>query len=166
MNSKKVCLVCNHENPPDAAKCGQCGAPLRVASTLLFRDKSQGDAMGEYQAYDVEVEPGMIAMQFVGKDQPVFVTVEDAITLGRVIPGEPAPTVDLTAYRAGLLGVSRHHAVIYSSQEGYLIEDLGSANGTWVNENELAPHVPHNLRNRDRIRLGELIFFIFFVDHF
>lgn len=69
MSSKKVCLVCNHENPPDVAKCDHCGAPLKVASTLLFRDKSQGDTMAAYQAYDVEVEPGMIAMQFVGKDQ-------------------------------------------------------------------------------------------------
>jgi hypothetical protein len=164
MSATKVCLVCDHENPSDAAKCAGCGAPLKVSSTLLFRDKSQGDTVGAYQAYDVDVEPGMIALQFVGKDHPLLIRIEDAITLGRLIPGEPAPTVDLTSYRAGLLGVSRHHAVIYPSQEGYLIEDLDSANGTWVNERELTPRVPYDLRNRDQVRLGELIFFIFFAD--
>jgi pSer/pThr/pTyr-binding forkhead associated (FHA) protein len=162
MSTGKICLVCKHENPPDAAKCIHCGAPLRVAETLLFRSQSQSDVIETYKVQDITVEPGAIALQFVGKGQPLFVRVEDEVTLGRVVPGEPAPTIDLTDYRAGLLGVSRHHAVIYASQAGYVIEDLNSANGTWVNENRLTPHVPYDLHDRDQVRLGELIFFVFF----
>jgi hypothetical protein len=165
MSSTRICLVCGQENPPDATKCVNCGAPLKVADTLLFRDRSQGDIFEAYRDLDFELEPGTIALQFVGRPQPLLVRVKDEATLGRLIPGEPAPAVDLTGYRAGLLGVSRHHAVIYASQSGYVIEDLESANGTWLNENELTPHVPYDLHNRDQVRLGDLVFFVFFAAH-
>ena len=49
------------------------------------------------------------------------------------------------------LGVSSRHARIYSGSEGYVIEDLKSRNGTWVNSArvEVAP-----LSDGDLLRLG------------
>lgn len=49
------------------------------------------------------------------------------------------------------LGISSHHARIYGGAEGYVIEDLKSRNGTWVNSArvEMAP-----LNDGDLLRLG------------
>jgi len=53
------------------------------------------------------------------------------------------------------LKASRHHARIRrdATQEAYVLTDLGSANGTWVNEVRLA--APHSLSHGDRITIGD-----------
>jgi len=53
---------------------------------------------------------------------------------------------------------SSHHAEIRSTVDGYTITDLGSTNGTFVNEQQLAPHTPRALNNADIIRIGDTRF--------
>ncbi len=48
--------------------------------------------------------------------------------------------------------VSRHHAALSFTGAGYVITDLGSANGTWVNGQRIAQPTP--LRPGDNIRVG------------
>ncbi|MBI2820033.1 MAG: FHA domain-containing protein, partial [Acidobacteria bacterium] len=49
-------------------------------------------------------------------------------------------------------GVSRNHAKIVCNPKGYILVDLNSTNGTYVNESQVKEHL---LRDGDRIRLGE-----------
>ncbi|MDA1347495.1 MAG: response regulator [Chloroflexi bacterium] len=49
--------------------------------------------------------------------------------------------------------VSRRHALIIHTAAGYVIRDLGSANGTWVNGIRVE-HEDHPLNDGDGIRLG------------
>jgi hypothetical protein len=116
----------------------------------------------EYDLEHVDLDPGMMALYFVGKSQPLLVPVEDGVILGRFSPEAPLPVVDLTDYSAGLLGVSRQHASITPSDEGYVIEDLDSSNGTFVNETLVPAHTPRLLRSHDQVRLGGLILFVRF----
>ena len=52
----------------------------------------------------------------------------------------------------GDLGISGHHARIYRGPEAYIVEDLKSRNGTWLN----GVRVYHSsLTNGDTLRLGE-----------
>jgi predicted component of type VI protein secretion system len=48
--------------------------------------------------------------------------------------------------------VSRHHAQICLAGERYVLEDLGSKNGTFVNGQEL--HEPHPLQDGDEIQIA------------
>lgn len=64
------------------------------------------------------------------------------------------PNVDLTKYGAHRLGVSRRHATINRTESGLHILDLGSANGTFLNEIKLPPHQAHLIRNGDAVRIG------------
>ncbi len=51
--------------------------------------------------------------------------------------------------------VSRNHARIYQVGEEYIIEDLGSTNGTYVNDQKVTKVL---LRDGDIIKIGEVIF--------
>lgn len=53
--------------------------------------------------------------------------------------------------------VSRHHARIQRTGGGWLVEDLGSTNGSFVNDERLIPHVPHPLRTGDLLNLAGVI---------
>jgi len=52
--------------------------------------------------------------------------------------------------------VSRHHAWIKLEGEEYLVFDIGSANGTFVNDEKIEE--PHRLENGDVIRFGDAEF--------
>ncbi len=54
--------------------------------------------------------------------------------------------------------VSSHHAEIRPEGQGYDIVDLGSSNGTFVNEQRLVPNVPRLLYTGDQLRVGDTTF--------
>jgi serine/threonine protein kinase len=68
------------------------------------------------------------------------------------------PEIDLTLPPGGPLtdtGVSREHAKLVARPDGsWAIIDLGTENGTLVNEREIQANVPTRLRNGDRINQG------------
>ncbi|HEY9633177.1 MAG TPA: FHA domain-containing protein [Coleofasciculaceae cyanobacterium] len=51
--------------------------------------------------------------------------------------------------------VSRVHATIYIEGNTYFIEDLGSVNGTYLNQNSLIPRTRYSINIGDRIDLGK-----------
>ena len=53
---------------------------------------------------------------------------------------------------------SGHHAEIRAEGQGYSITDLGSTNGTFVNEQRLTANVPRSLNAGDVIRIGDTKF--------
>src|SRR5215211_1447975 len=57
-----------------------------------------------------------------------------------------------TDFHVDLHSVSRKHACISKTDEGYLLEDLNSSNGTFINEVRLSK--PGILSNGDNIALG------------
>jgi diguanylate cyclase (GGDEF)-like protein len=59
--------------------------------------------------------------------------------------------------------VSRQHAAISSNVAGFEIEDLGSSNGTFVNDTKVAGKVL--LKDGDMIRLGTILFRFFATDN-
>jgi pSer/pThr/pTyr-binding forkhead associated (FHA) protein len=50
--------------------------------------------------------------------------------------------------------VSRHHAQISYTNGLYLLRDLNSMNGTYVNDIRIDPNQPHMLRAEDLVRIG------------
>ena len=53
------------------------------------------------------------------------------------------------------LGVSRLHAELIKLSDTYGIKDLGSKNGTYINDERLTPHSINELQNNDEIRIGK-----------
>jgi pSer/pThr/pTyr-binding forkhead associated (FHA) protein len=75
--------------------------------------------------------------------------------------GTFAPDIDLADEGGAQKGVSRQHARIYYRENQVYIQDLGSSNGTYVNQRQLKAKQSHRLHDRDTIWLGHmrLIFF-------
>lgn len=71
---------------------------------------------------------------------------------------EGVSTVGRTAGNAIVLDsvqISRHHAQIQLTPTGATIEDIGSTNGTWVNDQRLVGS--HALTSGDRIRFADFV---------
>lgn len=82
--------------------------------------------------------------------QPTFVLLLNGLEVSR----HPLTSAELTIGRSkqcdiviSLLGLSRRHARIWPADEGVLVEDLGSQNGTWVNNVRI--NGPHVLKHGD-----------------
>lgn len=79
-----------------------------------------------------------------------YVLDHSEMTVGR------APTVDIVINEQS---VSRSHAQCVQAGEEVVIVDLGSSNGTYVNDKKIAGR--QNLRDGDIIRLGNIVFKFF-----
>ena len=80
----------------------------------------------------------------VGVTQPFS---EERITIGRRAENQLILDGD---------NISRQHVSIERRGEGYFVRDLGSANGTYLNDQRLvAPALEAQLRDNDRLRVGD-----------
>ncbi len=66
--------------------------------------------------------------------------------------------IDLTSEDGQTHGVSRRHARIRFVNDRFLLEDLESLNGTFLNHRKLVPFVPDVLHDGDEVRFGSLTF--------
>lgn len=159
-----MCSKCSHINAADATQCAQCGADL-ISTIPVPSPTSEPPPRTTLPVPDLgQTKPQKKAVVFAiaGYNEPVFLRRRDEIILGRHVQSDSPPTLDLTQFNGHLLGVSRRHAAIRFSDDDCTVEDLGSANGTWVNENTLPPGERRSLNAGDQIRLGNLIMFVYF----
>ena len=129
----RVCMVCGATNQTKAHFCGRCGASLA------------GRPPGRLQVLGPN---GVLWERRI---------LENPFNIGRrSLSRQIFPHLDLT-YNDPAAYVSRQHARIISDAGGYFVEDLGSANGTFLNDRRLPGGVPTRLRNGDKVRIGKVL---------
>lgn len=84
-----------------------------------------------------------ILLKFKGSEIKTIETDKAEITIGR----NPANDIHIDN-----LGVSKQHAKIVKQDGGYVVEDLNSTNGTFINDKRVARAV---LNNNDEIHIGK-----------
>ena len=57
------------------------------------------------------------------------------------------------------VGISRYHMKIDRDGDEFTISDLNSTNGTFINGERLAPHLPHKIKRGDELKIGRCIFY-------
>lgn len=144
--------------------CGFCGQ--RIVATDLFCAFCGSKQPLAQQGVNAEIysRSSATARLFVeGTGElstPTFSLIKDENLVGRRDPmSNIFPEVDLSKYDPQTK-ISRRHARIWRNGMTFLVEDLGSSNGTIVelSTNEalrLTPHKPHPLANGDKIRVGD-----------
>lgn len=94
-------------------------------------------------------QTGMVAfLRREGNGQPLWIE-NGSIVLGR------AP--DIKGSIASDRKVSRQHAELLCHGTRWYIKDLGSVNGTFVNEHRLSEETEHPLHSMDKVRLGDTV---------
>lgn len=157
MSGYVFCNHCGHRNPPDSNFCSSCGSPLDVLDdrtiTLTAVDPLQ-DAPGT--ADDIAVPVGEIAkgtgvliVRSGAQAGSRFALDGDITRLGRH-PDSEISLDDIT--------VSRRHAEVQRTAEGYVVADSGSLNGTYVNQERVERALLHH---GDEVQIGKfrLVFF-------
>ncbi|MBN2305597.1 MAG: FHA domain-containing protein [Anaerolineae bacterium] len=152
-----ACPHCGKPNNPSEPYCYSCGE-------LLFSPPVNTRQLTDAQAAHIEDEayfgPGSVLfMQVRGHDRMVEVKINGRqVVIGRSSPNSAMlPDVDLAAFEAAALGVSRMHAELKREQNTLLLSDLGSANHTHINGQRLHAHEVRVLNNGDVIEFGRLM---------
>ncbi len=151
------CNQCGHRNPPDSSFCSSCGSPLDLADdrtiTLTTVDPLQ-DAPGPdddvvVPVGELPVELGVLIVRAGAQAGARFALEEELTRLGRH-PDSEIMLDDIT--------VSRRHADIERTGDGYVVSDAGSLNGTYVNQERIDRLL---LRHGDELQVGKfrLVFF-------
>ena len=134
------CGFCGGRIAADDIFCAHCGSrqPLAAAALAAARPTAKLIVAGT-----TELDAS-------------FLLQKDSNLLGRTDPlSNIFPEVDLSRFDPQTK-VSRRHARIWREGETFMVEDLGSVNGTVVNDViRLEPREPRPLDSGDRIRLGE-----------
>ncbi len=160
-----VCPNCSAPLTSKTTYCEHCGATIGYDSPTLMVGKDLRRDLRRRQITNYAAPPpGTMALYLSGRTAPLIIETAVPITLGRNVPGNPRPTVDLMQYHGGIQGVSRLHAMIRRHEGGYILTDLGSTNGTWLNDEQLPKSESRFLQSGDQIRLGYMTLFVQFPD--
>lgn len=144
-----------------------------VVSSLIHRHKSGHTAIytkhlvgtAPLQAMPPESRRNAVVL-FVGghSEAPIPLIVSQAVSFGRAgSTGSLKNHVDLTRYDAVNYGVSRLHMILHNQDGKFLVEDLDTVNGTYINGDPIQPRSPTPVKNGDEIRLGQLRMYIYFI---
>lgn len=100
----------------------------------------------------------MIALKVAGNNVGIPLFGQQEYILGRAEKGQAViPDIDLNRFGAHEKGVSRLHCHLRFEGDLLLVIDLGSANGTFINDKKVLPDHPATLSDGDILRLGNLI---------
>lgn len=84
-----------------------------------------------------------------------FLSNGDETTIGRADPVTGIlPDVDLTGVDTSRSVSRRHAKIIRAGDEYHVLEEVGTVNGTYVNEQRIPTGVPVTLHNGDLVKIG------------
>ncbi|HEY0753039.1 MAG TPA: FHA domain-containing protein [Ktedonobacteraceae bacterium] len=170
------CPYCNAETRPGDNFCLNCGNRLPVGGSPQPAPGGLGDAtlaadenwvppvvQAESNGHDltsgatiaaegpfasaIENPARMTLRTDSGETLQEFVLDKSEFAIGR------APSSDILLSKDKL--TSRRHATIRYENGSYLLSDERSANGTFVNGQQLEEKAPYKLQNGDRVAIGE-----------
>ena len=144
------CNQCGHRNPDSSNFCSSCGAVLEHVSgedtTITFRPT---EAVGEVEDEvsvnldDLPEGTGMLVVKRGPNAGSRFILDGEVTRAGRH-PDSEIFLDDIT--------VSRRHAEFVRQGRSYVVRDVGSLNGTYLNRERLEEST---LSNGDEVQIGK-----------
>ncbi|MGH2725523.1 MAG: FHA domain-containing protein [Actinomycetota bacterium] len=149
------CTRCGHGNPDSANFCARCGAPIAVVSDDTTLTLQVGSADREETDSEHTQEELVVPLDELAPDQGVlvvkrgpnagssFLLDKDLTAAGR----HPASDIFLDD-----ITVSRRHAEVLREGSRFLVKDVGSLNGTYVNRERVDVA---ELSSGDELQIGK-----------
>ena len=162
---ENACPFCKRINERGAVVCRFCGSALNDpfmdpgAKTNNLPAAARGvqqDLVRDWPVDTTSIPANGIAVFIEGQSQPSFLDSQEEILIGRKAGDITDATLDLGPLGGYHLGISRRHALIRRTKNGYEVLDLGSLNGTFLNGQQLVPHTSYVLPSGSPLRLGSM----------
>jgi pSer/pThr/pTyr-binding forkhead associated (FHA) protein len=162
------CPYCNHEELVGAIFCSECGEQLVFPhgtptgsihpTPAIIRDYLGNNARHSDRSPSLQFSTDeFMALNIIESGTIIPIRGKREVTLGRSGEGQPIiPDVDLTPYHGFEAGVSRLHVSIQINEQEITVTDLGSANGTNINDKKIASHSSHSIKHGDILTLGRM----------
>jgi pSer/pThr/pTyr-binding forkhead associated (FHA) protein len=158
------CTQCGQQNPDDSKFCARCGAPLTVpaspptptveqTTTISMSGLESAEEHGDELAdVGIDLLPSGSALLVVKRGPNAgsrFLLDKDVTTVGRH-PESDIFLDDVT--------VSRRHAEFQRVDDAFLVRDVGSLNGTYLNRERIEESP---LSGGDEVQIGKfrLVYF-------
>lgn len=106
--------------------------------------------------------PNSVMMVFADNPNALQFELTNTVVLGRRSESAEQPDVDLAPYGAFPAGVSRRHIRLTRMRGQVYLEDMGTRNGTFLNDEAIMADQPYALKNGEMIRLGHLKIWVYF----
>jgi len=141
------CNRCGHRNPPHSSFCSACGNVLdhtdehTASIAKVGLDPSSGAPRGKSAE-----QHGVLVVRGGDQDGLRFALSDRLTSLGRSVENDVSLD-DIT--------VSRRHAVLELTADGFTVHDNGSLNGTYVNQHRITTC---SLQHGDEIQVGKFHF--------
>ncbi len=140
------CQECGFQNPEAANYCARCGALLQKGEASAETTQSLSPEEVAELDHDPVVGlegPALVVRQGGGRAGESFRPTGERTRIGR----SPECEIFLDD-----VTVSRNHAVLIARPGGYVVEDQGSLNGTFVNRRRIDTAV---LQGGDELQIGK-----------
>lgn len=150
------CPGCRSAHPTNTLYCTECGLYLGkgIPTGNLGIQAAEGNPA---KAPETERGSPMLTLQFDDIQHEVTLALTKELLFGRPDASTGLrPDLDLTPFNGLDRGVSRRHLRMTRFENEVVVEDLGSANGTFCNGQQLTPYRGHPIRDGDELRLGRL----------
>jgi pSer/pThr/pTyr-binding forkhead associated (FHA) protein len=158
------CAQCGHQNAEDSRFCARCGAALTTSAAapaageatttisltgLDTPDDAQDDLSADLLLESQPIGNALLVVQRGPNAGSRFLLDKDLTTVGRH-PDSDIFLDDVT--------VSRRHAEFSRTGDGFVVRDVGSLNGTYLNRERIETTVVHS---GDEVQVGKfrLLFF-------
>ena len=159
------CPSCGRKHRPGTLFCSECGVYLPTGGPLrtepLPEEELPISRANPWASEHVE-EPGEptlipLRIEVVATGRQIQLPSTAEVHIGRTDAAHGIfPDLDLSPDGGLEGGVSRHHCKVHQRGSAYLVEDVGSANGTFLNGQRLTPYLPHVLKDADELQLGSI----------
>ena len=156
-----ICRICQYNNPSLAIACHQCGVHLD-------QDVLQGNIT---PLHGIQIPQSTFTLTISADNacleifhDTIVISNDHHIYVGRDFPPQFSNTyMELGPYDARSYGVSRIHARIEKDLYlNYCVVDLGSTNGTLLNNELLTAFHSYQLTNNDLLSFGNFPIYVQF----
>ena len=167
-----VCTRCGHHNPEASRFCSQCGAPLRSGLPPVserLSDTTSTISISGLEAYEPDASAAQPALSPEAQSAVEALPPRSALLIVRRGPNSGSRfLLDSDVTTAGRhpesdiflddVTVSRRHVEFRRFGGGFVVADVGSLNGTYVNRERIDEA---QLANGDEVQIGKyrLVFF-------
>lgn len=154
------CPECGSYITTPDTHCPQCGYPV-IVTTPIAGTRPMGRPPSawpiEAQGQSEFKSHAGIVLQFLPSGYCVTLDMDQPLILGReLLPDLEETVLDLNDFNALQHGVSRHHCQLIRRGTRLVVVDLGSTNGTFLNNQPLLPHRDYTIAHGDKLILGTL----------